>query len=103
MRTTALSSSCALYSWLCWLPSSRKSPIGIPIEFSTLLQTARTKLDWEFVTLYSVLLMPLRTSGVKFELIFSYENLQRQLLSMCFCTQDELVSSLSTLRIVTVN
>jgi hypothetical protein len=53
MRTTGLS-SCVLYSRLCWLPSSCEFSIGVPIEFSILLRRARTKLDWEFTTLYSV-------------------------------------------------
>ncbi len=53
MQTTGLSSS-VLYSRLCWLPSSCESYIWIPIEFPILLQMARTKLDLEFATLYSV-------------------------------------------------
>jgi hypothetical protein len=53
MLTTGLSSY-VLYSCLCWLPSSCESSIGIPIEFSIFLRRARTKLDWEFATLYSV-------------------------------------------------
>ena len=53
MRTTGLSSY-VLYSCLCWSPSSCESSIGIPIEISILLRRARTKLDWEFATLYSV-------------------------------------------------
>ncbi len=53
MRTSGLS-SCVLCSRLCWLSSSCESSIGIPIEFAILLWRARTKLDWEFATLYSV-------------------------------------------------
>ncbi len=54
MQTTGLSSS-VLYSQLCWLSSSCESYIEIPIEFPIILpRRARTKLDWEFATLYSV-------------------------------------------------
>jgi hypothetical protein len=53
MRTTGLS-SWVLYSRLCWLPSSCESSIGNPIAFPILLRRARTKLDWEFATRYSV-------------------------------------------------
>ncbi len=49
--TTGLS-SCVLYSRLCWLPSSCEYSIGIPIEFAIVLRRVRTKLDWEFATLY---------------------------------------------------
>jgi hypothetical protein len=53
MRTTSLS-SCVLYSWLCWLPSSCESSIGIPIVLAIVLLRVRTELDWEFASLYSV-------------------------------------------------
>ncbi len=43
-----------IYSVWCWLPSSCESSIGIPIEFAIVLQRARTKLNWEFASLYSV-------------------------------------------------
>ncbi len=62
MRTTGLS-SCILYSRLCWLPSSCKSSIGIPLEFAILLQRARTKLDWEFATLYSSVYIVSKKAG----------------------------------------
>ncbi len=53
MRTTDLS-SCVLYNRLCWLPSSRESSTGIPIEFPIVLRRARAELDLEFASLYSV-------------------------------------------------
>jgi hypothetical protein len=59
MQTTGLS-SCALYGRLCCLPSSCESSIGNPIEFAIVLRRARTELDWEFASLYSV---TLRTQG----------------------------------------
>ncbi len=51
-------SSIASYAG-CHLPANcvcvtHELYIGIPIEFPTLLQRARTKLDWEFDTQYSV-------------------------------------------------
>ncbi len=51
MRTTGLF-SCVLFS-RCYVGClfSRKSTIGIPIEFAILLQRARTELDWEFASL----------------------------------------------------
>ncbi len=62
MRTTGLS-SCVLYSLLCWLPSSCESSIGIPIEFAIWLWRARTELDWEFASLYSVAAGPFGPDG----------------------------------------
>jgi hypothetical protein len=46
--------SFVLYSRLCWLLFSCESSVGIPIEFAIVVQRARTELEWENASLYSV-------------------------------------------------